>query len=123
MGFSASGRTLVRVARPSEDHEHVRRRQYARIDLLKRRIGFASVLGFAAFFGLAAQHAVKSSSAGKTTASAAKSSKAAAAAPTTFFDETGEGFSFGSEDSGSLPSVQQSAVPSSPPPVAQTSVS
>jgi hypothetical protein len=38
------------------------------------------------------------------------------------FDETSDGFSFGSEDAGSLPSMQQSAVPSSPP-VAQTSVS
>ena len=121
MGFSASVRTLGQVARSPEDHAIGRRRQYARIDLLKRRIGFASVLGFAAFFGLAAQHAVKSSSTGNTTRSTAARS-GTTTTPTTFFDETSDSFSFGSENTGSLPSVQQSAVPSSPP-VAQTSVS
>ena len=114
------------MARSPEDHALGRRRQYARIGLLKRRIGFASVVGFAAFFGLAAQHAVKSSSSGASNRSAASRSaasrSAAATTPTTFFDETSSGFSFGSEDTGSVPSVQQSAVPSSPP-VAQTSVS
>ena len=121
MGFSASVRTLVRVARSPENHALGRRRQEARIDLLKRRIGFASVVGFAAFFGLAAQHAVKSSSGGASNRSAASRS-AAATTPTTFFDETSNGFSFGSEDAGTAPSVQQNAVPPSPP-VAQTSVS
>ncbi len=67
----------------------------------------ASALGFAAFLGLAAQHAVGS------TRNAAKSeSSSPAAAPATYFDERAGAYAF---DDGSAAPL--------PPPVAQTNVS
>ena len=105
----------------SEDRTLERRRRLARIALLKRRTVVASVLAFAAFFGLAAQHAVKGTSTGSTSTSANRSSLSAT--PSTFFDDNEDGFAFGT-DSGGTQSVSPStqSTPSSPP-VAQSSVS
>lgn len=86
---------------------------------MKRRAVFASILGFAAFFGLAAGHAVKGATGRK---SAVGSSRASAQRSTTFFDQSASDFSFDDQGSGfAQPSVPESQ-PSSPP-VAQTSVS
>jgi hypothetical protein len=106
------------VTQPLDDRTRTKDRQRVRLDVLKRRVTIASTLGFAALFGLAAQHAVKGASAATSRTSTTRAS-AAAAAPTTYFDE-GNGFSFGTTDS--QQSNTQSQV-SSPPPVAQTSVS
>lgn len=94
---------------------------------LKRRAAAGSVLGFAAFVGLASQHAVGST--GKH-AARHRTNQAATAPATSFFDEHDEGFTF--DDSGVQQSESQPA-PASPspsqatqapqPPVAQTSVS
>ena len=81
--------------------------------MLKRRFAVASVLGFAALFGLAAQHTVASSA-----GSSSLPSSSAAATPTTFFDQRGDGFAFDDQGAG----LDASAVPS-PPPVTQSSVS
>ena len=94
-----------------------RRRQNARLALLKRRTVVASALGFAALFGLVTQHVVKSASAG-TTATPLRPS-ATASNNTPFFDANASGFAF-DEDSGSA-QPQSAAAP--PPPVAQTSAS
>jgi len=90
----------------SERPERPGRRHRARLGLLRRRAAAASALGFAAFLGLAAQHAVGS------TKSAAKTASSPASAPATYFDERAGGYAF---DDGS-------AAPLSPP-VAQTNVS
>jgi hypothetical protein len=90
----------------SERPERPGRRHRARLGLLRRRAAAASALGFAAFLGLAAQHAVGSKSAAKT------ASSPPASAPATYFDERAGGYAF---DDGS-------AAPLSPP-VAQTNVS
>ena len=82
------------------------------MSLLKRRSAIASVLGFAALFGLAAQHSVKGASGQSTLRS---STVRTHAARTTFFDQRGGGFAF--DDQGFV----GTAVP--PPPVTQTSVS
>jgi len=87
----------------SERRERPERRHRARLRLLRRRAAAASALGFAAFLGLAAQHAVGST---KT------ASSSPASAPATYFDERAGGYAF---DDGS-------AAPLSPP-VAQTNVS
>jgi hypothetical protein len=108
------------VAPSTTDRALIRRRQDSRVALLKRRATLASLLGFVAFFGLAAQHAVRGASARRSAASSGHT--AAAARPTTFFDESASGFSFDEEDSGTPQSFSQSQ-PSAPPPVAQTSVS
>ena len=94
-------------------HDLVRRRHFARASLLKRRSAIASVLGFAALFGLAAQHSVK----GASGASHASATTAARATPTTFFDQRSDGFAFADGQSG------DASVLPSPPPVTQTSVS
>ena len=107
------------VAPSTADRAVVRRRQHSRVALLKRRTVFASLLGFAAFFGLAAGHAVKGAAGRR---SPVASSRASAQTPTTFFDQKASDFSF--DDAGSefaQPSVPQSQ-PSAPH-VAQTSVS
>lgn len=92
----------------SDTRGRTRRRNEHRLGLLRRRAALASALGFAAFLGLAAQHAV--GSAKHATARAAAPSRAAA--PIRYFDGQADGVAF---DDGS-------AVPL-PPPVAQTNVS
>jgi len=92
-----------------------RRRQFARVSLLKRRFAIASVLGFAALFGLAAQHTVKGASAQSAPRS---SSVRTPASPATFFDQRSDGFAFDDQGSG----LVGSPVPAAPP-VTQTSVS
>ena len=96
------------------NHDLARRRQFVRVSLLKRRSAIASVLGFAALFGLAAQHTVKGASAQSAPQS---SSVRRPASPTTFFDQRSDGFAFGDQGSASV----GSSVPASP--VTQTSVS
>lgn len=91
----------------SESPERARRRHQARLGLLRRRAALASALGFAAFLGLAAQHAV-----GSTKRSANAVSSPPAAAPAAYFDQRAGGFAF---DDGSAAPL--------PPPVAQTNVS
>jgi hypothetical protein len=91
----------------SERPERPGRRHRARLGLLRRRAAAASALGFAAFLGLAAQHAV-----GSTKSAAKTASSPQASAPATYFDERAGGYAF---DDGS-------AAPLSPP-VAQTNVS
>jgi hypothetical protein len=104
------------VADSHDDRTLVRRRHAARVYLLKRRITAASVLGFAALFGLAAQHVVRGASAGNAQGASPARSNASAAAKT-YFDQQGDGFSF---DAGTaLP--QNALQPAAP--VAQTSVS
>lgn len=103
------------VSNSNEDRTQFRRRRAARVGLLKRRITVASILGFAALFGLAAQHVVRAAPAG-TAAEADAASVSAGAAHEGFFDEHEDGFSF---DTGGSP---ESALPQAPP-VAQTSVS
>jgi hypothetical protein len=100
-----------------DDRTLIRRRHAARLYLLKRRITAVSVLGFAAMFGLAAQHVVRGASAGNAQgASPVRSSTPAAAK--TYFDQQGDGFSF--DDSGTA--LPPNALPPAAP-VAQTSVS
>ncbi len=103
------------MADSGQNHDLVRRRHFARVSLLKRRSALASVLGFAALFGLAAQHAVKGSSSQSSLPSPSAQRRAA---PTTFFDQGSDGFAFDDQSSG----LVGSAV-SPPPPVTQTSVS
>jgi len=93
-----------------------RRRQNARLAVLKRRTAVASALGFAALFGLVTQHVVKGASAGTT---ATPSPRSATANNVPFFDANASGFAF---DEGSGATAPQSAA-APPPPVAQTSVS
>lgn len=109
----------------------MRRRQSVRLDRLKRRIGAASVLSFAALFGLAAQHAVGSVK--HRTITAARTAPRTEPTKVRFFDEGGDGFAFADPtapqpDQSQQPDQgQQSAAPppppALPPPVAQTSVS
>lgn len=91
----------------SESSERARQRQRARLALLRRRAALASALGFAAFLGLAAQHAVGSTKRAVKTAAPQR-----AAASARYFDQQGDGFAF---DDGLAAPL--------PPPVAQTSVS
>ena len=77
--------------------------------MLRQRAAVASVFGFAAFLGLAAQHAV-----GSTKRRAAVPAPPRSAAPSTYFDEQADGYAF---DDGS------SAAAVSSPPVAQTNAS
>ena len=107
-----------------EHHARVRRRQGARLDRLKRRIGLASVLSFAALFGLAAQHAV--GAAKHRASTVARTAPRSQQAKVHFFDETGEGYAFADPSAPQPNQAQQSAAPqqpAAPPPVAQTSVS
>jgi hypothetical protein len=99
----------------AQNHDHVRLRQLARVSSLKRRSLVASVLGFAALFGLAAQHAVTGSS---SASGPDVSSARGAATPTSFFDQQGEGFAFDDQGFGSGGSAVSPA-----PPVTQSSVS
>ena len=98
---------------PSSTRGRARRRKERQLGALRRRAAVASALGFAAFLGLAAQHAV-----GSTKHSAARATTSSpAATPTRYFDEQPDGgFAF---DDGS---AAGSAAPL-PQPVAQTNVS
>jgi hypothetical protein len=94
----------------------VRKRNLARADRVKRRVTAASLLGFAALFGLAAQHVVRGATA--SARQTASTSRQASSAPTAYFDQSDAGFSFGD------PAVQaQPAVDTAPQPMAQSSVS
>ncbi len=93
----------------------MRRQHAARLSLLKRRSAIASVLGFATMFGLAAHHTVTGSS---SQSAPRLRSAATSAAPTTFFDQQGDGFAFDGQGAGLAPSTATQE-----PPVAQTSVS
>ena len=92
---------------PVDVRDHPRRRQEQRLGRLRRRAALASALGFAAFLALAAQHAV-----GSNKGAARSPTSPPVAAPTTYFDQRADGFSF--DDGSSVPP---------PPPVAQTNVS
>jgi hypothetical protein len=86
--------------------DRTRRRHTQRLGQVRRRAVLGSALGFAAFLGLAAQHAVGS------TKGAAKTPSPPRAAPAAYFDQQADGFAF--DDGSSAPL---------PPPVAQTNVS
>ena len=92
---------------PLDSRDAARRRHQQRLGLLRRRAALGSALGFAAFVGLAAQHAV-----GSTKHAAKASTPRPVAAPATYFDQQADGFAF--DDGSSAPL---------PPPVAQTNVS
>jgi hypothetical protein len=95
----------------------VRERQLVRAGRLKRRLTSASVLGFAAFFALAAQHVVRGASA--STKQADPLARAATASNSaSYFDQGSGNFSFG-DPASALPSDVQAA----PEPMAQSSVS
>lgn len=98
-----------------------RRRQQSRVSLLKKRATIASLLGFGALFGLAAQHVVK----GANAASKVSTTLSSARAPshTTFFDETESGFSFDGQGLAPSQSPAPQVQASTSPPVAQSSVS
>jgi hypothetical protein len=115
MSLSSAVTTLGAVAGSAPKHDLVRRRRFARASSLKRRSAIASTLGFAALFGLAAQHTVKGA---PTRGASPAPSRAARAVPTTFFDERTDGFSFGDAGSASAGSSTEA-----PPPITQTSVS
>jgi hypothetical protein len=85
-----------------------RRRHEQRLGPLRRRSALAAALGFVAFLGLAAQHAV-----GSTKRAAKGPVPPSVAVPVRYFDQQADGFAF---DDGS-------AAPPLPPPVAQTNVS
>ncbi|HET7513928.1 MAG TPA: hypothetical protein VFJ60_03920 [Gaiella sp.] len=90
---------------------HARRRNEQRVGVLRRRAALASALGFVAFVGLAAHHAVGSTKHASTT-----SATPSAAAPTAYFDERAGDFAFDDAPAAA------SAAPLQPP-VAQTNVS
>lgn len=91
----------------------VRERHLGRAARLKRRTTIASILGFAALFGLAAQHVVRGVPSSVQQATSSKHRQVTSRARTTYFDQQDSGFAFGA-----LP--QQSQAPG---PMAQTSVS
>ena len=97
---------------PSSTSGRARRRKEQQIGVVRRRAALASALGFAAFLGLAAQHAV--GSAKHSAARAATPSPAAA--PIRYFDQQAGSVAF--DDA----LAAGSAAPL-PPPVAQTNVS
>jgi hypothetical protein len=89
---------------------HARRRNEQRVSVLRRRAALASALGFVAFVGLAAHHAVGSAKHASTT------SATPSAAATPYFDERAGDFAFDDAPAAA------SAAPLQPP-VAQTNVS
>lgn len=103
-----------------EHHTRVRRRQAARLDRLKRRIGAASALSFAALFGLAAQHAGGSNK--HRTSTVTRTPPRAEQTKVHFFDAGGDGYAF-ADPSAPQSGQQQAQSAAPPPPVAQTSVS
>ena len=101
-----------------------RRRQRARLSVLRQRVVVVSALGFTAFYGLATQHALGSS---KRRAAAARQQAVAAQATATFFDQHDDGFAFAdgatpAATSGSTGTATPTPV-AQPPAVAQTNVS
>jgi len=94
-----SPETRGNARRPKEEH----------LGILRRRAALASALGFAAFVGLAAQHAV-----GFTKHAATAVATPSATASTRYFDEQPGDFAC---------DASAAAVASAPPPVAQTNVS
>jgi len=94
-----SSETRVNARRPKEQH----------LGIMRRRAALASALGFAAFVGLAAQHAV-----GFTKHAATAVATPSATASISYFDEQPGEFAF---------SDASAAVASASPPVAQTNVS
>jgi len=104
------------MSHAARDPHLAKQRQRLRADRLKRRLTLASVLGFAAFFGLAAQHVVRASS--SATRQAERGTAGSEVRPTTFFDQQEDGFAFGNTGS----TFSSDPQPASPP-VAQTSVS
>ena len=91
---------------PVDARDQTRRLQEQRLGRLRRRAVLGSALAFAAFLGLAAQHAVGS---GKR---AAAPTTPPVARPAAYFDQQGDAFAF--DDGSSEPPL---------PPVAQTNVS
>lgn len=85
--------------------DHARRRQGQRLGRLRRRAAVGSALGFAAFVGLAAQHAVGSS---KRTAAVPTSPPVAR--PAAYFDQQADGFAFDDGSAAPLPPVAQTNV-------------
>lgn len=116
--FSSSVRTVGGMTTSPEGKALARRRHHARLAMLKKRTTIASVLGFAALLGLVTQHAVKGAS-GATATTAQRSSRSATRA-TSFFDAGAGGFAF---DEGSTSTESAPPAATSPPPVAQSSVS
>lgn len=110
------------MSRRNADPTLVRERQLARAGRLKRRFTSASLLGFVAFFALAAQHVVRGASASTKQADPAAQPVTAGGAATgrgtTYFDQGGGTFSFG-DPATPAPSDFQAA----PEPMAQSSVS
>lgn len=92
---------------PIQARDRTRRRHEQRLEQLRRRAVLGSMVGFAAFVALAAQHAVGSTKHPKVPPNAPR-----VAAPATYFDQRADGFAFDDGSSAPLPS-----------PVAQTNVS
>jgi hypothetical protein len=91
-----------------DTRERAKRRHRQRLVLLRQRAAIVSALGFAAFLGLAAQHAVGSSKRHAAVAVPPPTAPVTA----TYFDQRADGFAF--DDASPAPL---------PPPVAQTNVS
>ena len=101
-----------------------RRRQETRIGALRQRLVVASTLGFAAFFGLAAHHALGSSK--RRAAVIGQHQAVAPSTPTSFFDQRDDGYAFDDGTAAVSSAGDPSASPTpadQAPPVAQTSVS
>jgi hypothetical protein len=92
-----------------ESHDtraHARRRKEQRLGILRRRAALASALGFAAFVGLAAQHAVGSAKHAATRVTL----PSRVATPTRYFDEQQSGSAFSDPSAAPLPPVAQTHV-------------
>lgn len=85
---------------------YARRRKEQRLGILRRRAALASALGFAAFVGLAAQHAVGSTKHAATRLTLPSRT----AAPTRYFDEQSSGSAFSDPAAAPLPPVAQTHV-------------
>src|SRR5690242_8354507 len=96
MSLSSAVTTLGAMTVSGNNQDLARRRHFARASSLKRRSVIASVVGFAALFGLAAQHTVKGATSRGTPPSSSATDRAT---PSTFFDQRSDGFSFGDEGS------------------------
>ena len=91
---------------PSDARGHARRRKLQRLGILRRRAALASALGFAAFVGLAAQHAVGSTKQAATRVTL----PSRVATPTRYFDEQQSGSAFSDPSAAPLPPVAQTHV-------------
>ena len=94
----------------ADTSERTKRRHRERLGLLKQRAAILSTLGFAAFLGLTAQHAVGSSKHRETAATPTPSERVTP----TYFDQQADGFAFDDAAPAAAPA---------PPAVAQTRVS